>query len=374
MYLRGISIQNYRNLQPSSLGLAEGFWLILGANGHGKSNFLEAITVLCLGKSIADRDKDLIGFGEQFFRLEGRFTREERGDLESVVRMGPDGKEMLIFGTAVKRLAAFIGEASCVVFSAEDVDIVLGEPTNRRQFLNEAISQTSQGYIFDLSRYRRALDQKNRLLKDISHRLAPVSSLDVWNGNLAQYGGRVCARRARFIRRLGEVATSLYARLSNEAEVLEIGYEPSVPAPELPEQWPDAMLVATNERRNEEVQRGVSLVGPQRDDISLKLDGQDARAFASRGQARTIALSLRLAQAEIAQKQTGEWPILLLDDVFAELDGSRRGLLATIAAQAQQIFVTTASDTDVPSVEGLKYGHINVTKGSIEILRAPNTA
>ncbi|MCC6484746.1 MAG: DNA replication/repair protein RecF [Armatimonadetes bacterium] len=375
MYLKGISLQNYRNLQPVSLGLGEGFWLILGANGQGKSNFLEAISVLCLGKARrAERDRDLIRFGEDFFRLEGKFSREERGDLESVVRLGPDGKELLIFGTPVGTLAKFIGEASCVTFSSDDVDIVLGEPTARRQFMNEALSQLSQGYIFDLARYRRCRDQKNKALKDIRERLAPVDSVEVWDQNLAQYGGRVCARRARFVRQISELSAKIYARLSAEAEGLQVSYEPNVSAPEEAPQWPEAMLQAIVEKRPEEIRRGMSLVGPQRDDLSITLNGVDGRGFASRGQARTIALALRLAQAQLMRKQTGEWPILLLDDVFAELDETRRALLSEMVSEAGQVFATAASEGDVPALEQRQMGLITLRRGQIEVEKTAEAA
>lgn len=368
MYLKGISIQNYRNLAPVSLGLGPGFWLVLGANGQGKSNFLEAVSVLCLGKARrAERDRDLIRFGESFFRLEGHFVREERGDLESVVRLGPEGKELLIFGSPVGRLAKFVGEALCVLFTSEDIEIILGEPTERRQYMNEALSGLSQGYIFDLSRCRRSLEQKNRALKDVRERLAGPESLEVWDQNLAQYGGRVCARRARFIRQVSEIASEIYGELSGAAERLTLDYQPCVSPPPEPSGWPEAILQATRQRRSDELRRGMSLVGPQRDDICVMLDGVDARSFASRGQARTIALALRLAQARLARKQGGEWPVLLLDDVFAELDQTRRRLLLQMVGEADQVFASAASDTDVPKLEGGRMGVLTLERGQIEM-------
>ena len=222
MYLKAISIQNYRNLEPVSMALGQGFWAVLGENGQGKSNLLEAVSVLCMGRSRkADRDRDLVRFGDSFMRLEGRVSREKRVDSESVVRVSEEGKELLLFGSAVTRLAKFIGEASCVLFNSNDVEMVLGEPSGHRLFLNEALGQVNQAYLFDLGRCRRALEQKNRALKDVRKGYAPASSIGIWDTQLSQHGGRVCARRDAFLRRLGDEAARLYTRPSRGAEELE---------------------------------------------------------------------------------------------------------------------------------------------------------
>lgn len=263
MYLKGISIQNYRNLEPISIALGKGFWAVLGENGQGKSNLLEAVSVLCMGRSRkASRDNDLIRFGESFMRLEGRFSREQRGDLESVVRVSEQGKELLLFGSAVTRLAKFIGEASCVLFNSNDVEMVLGEPSGRRLFLNEALGQVNQAYLFDLSRCRRALEQKNRALKDVKKGYALASSIGIWDSQISQHGGRVCARRAAFLGRLGDEAARLYSRLSSGAEALETRYAPSAGMPDDPERWAEQIAERIAERKQDEILRGVSLVGP----------------------------------------------------------------------------------------------------------------
>lgn len=368
MYLRGISIQNYRNLEPVSMALGQGFWAVLGENGQGKSNLLEAVSVLCMGRSRkAGRDRDLVRFGESYMRLEGRFSREHRGDLESAVRVSEEGKELLLFGSAVTRLAKFIGEASCVLFNSNDVEMVLGEPSGRRLFLNEALGQVNQAYLFDLGRSRRALEQKNRALKDVRKGFAPASSIGIWDSQLSQHGGRVCARRDAFLRRLGDEAARLYTRLSGGAEELETRYVPSAGVPDDPERWAEQIAERIAERKQDEILRGISLVGPQRDDFTMTLDGADVRSFASRGQARTAALALRLAQCRIAFEDTGEWPIVLLDDVFAELDVSRRQLVAELAGEAQQVFASSASESDLPPEMQPAPGVIRVCRGSVAI-------
>jgi len=369
MHLQSISILNFRNIEPFSSGFGKGFWAVLGANGQGKSNLLEAIAMLCSGRSRrTERDRETIRMHETWMSLDGTLEREMRGEARLSVRLTPEGrKELTVFGAPVGRLAKYITEASCVVFSSEDVEIVLGEPTLRRQYINEAVSQASHGYIYDLSRYRRALEQKNRALKLVRERLAPPDSLDVWDAQIADYGGRVCARREKFIRGLARLAAEMYARLSDSAEPLAVSYDPSVPAPEALEEWPRALADALRGRRQEEIARGVSLVGPQRDDLKMDIGGLTARSFASRGQARTAALALRLSQASLAREQTGEWPIVLMDDVFSELDSRRRELLAAVASEAEQVFATAASASDLPDLDAVLAGRVLVERGALRV-------
>ncbi len=371
MHLQSISILNFRNIEPLSAGLDTGFWAVLGSNGQGKSNLLEAIAMLCSGRSRrTERDRETIRMHESWMSLDGTVEREMRGEARLSVRLTPEGrKELSVFGAPVGRLAKYITEASCVVFSSEDAEIVLGEPTLRRQYINEAVSQASHGYIYDLSRYRRALEQKSRALKQVRERLSPPDSLDVWDAQIADYGGRVCARREKFIRILARLASEIYGRLSDSAEALAVSYDPSVPAPEALEEWPRALAEALHSRRQEEIARGVSLVGPQRDDLKMEIGGLLARPFASRGQARTAALALRLSQASLAREQTGEWPIVLMDDVFSELDARRRELLAEVAAEAEQVFATAASESDLPDLSAVLAGRVSVAKGLIRVER-----
>lgn len=369
MHLQSISILNFRNIEPFSSGFGKGFWAVLGANGQGKSNLLEAIAMLCSGRSRrTERDRETIRMHETWMSLDGTLEREMRGEARLSVRLTPEGrKELTVFGAPVGRLAKYITEASCVVFSSEDVEIVLGEPTLRRQYINEAVSQASHGYIYDLSRYRRALEQKNSALKLVRERLAPPDSLDVWDAQIADYGGRVCARREKFIRGLARLAADTYGRLSDSAESLAVSYDPSVPAPEALEEWPRALADALRGRRQEEIARGVSLVGPQRDDLKMDIGGLTARSFASRGQARTAALALRLSQASLAREQTGEWPIVLMDDVFSELDSRRRELLAAVASEAEQVFATAASASDLPDLDAVLAGRVLVERGALRV-------
>lgn len=373
MYLKGISIQNYRNLQPASIALGPGFWTVLGSNGQGKSNLLEAISVLCMGRS-RKADRDLVRFDAGFMRLEGKFSREVRGDLESVVRISPQGKELLLFDSPSVRISRFIGEASCVLFNSGDVEMVLGEPSGRRLFLNEALGQISQPYLADLGRSRRALEQKNSALKGVRQRAALPSSLDIWDRQLVMHGARVCARRQSFLERLGAQAASLYAELSGGGEALSLVYCPSsgVPGPDV--RWEDHIASTIAARRGEEIARGISLVGPQRDDFTMKLDGADVRSFASRGQARTVALALRIAQSALAFEDTGEWPILLMDDVFAELDAARRQTVAALCSRAQQVFASAASETDLPDVRQYAPGVIRVARGAVGVQEKPDAA
>lgn len=367
MHLQRITVLNFRNLEPCSLELGPGFWAVLGDNGQGKSNFLEACGVLCSGRSHrTERERDLARRGERWFTVEGRIWREQRGPVDLAVRLTPEGrKELLANGSRSPSQTVYAREASSVRFSSDDVEIVRGEPSLRREFLNEAASLVSQGYVYDHNRFRRALEQKSRALRDIRERQASEASLDVWDAQLADYAGRVCARRERLLRELAPLAAGLYARLSGGEEELKLSYSPDVPAPASLEDWPGAIAAALSARRKEELERGIPLTGPQRDDVSIVIGGMDARAFASRGQCRTAALALRLAQARLVLEQTGEWPLLLMDDVFAELDDRRRRLLMESASAAGQTLAAAASLSDLPGPEVAFAGRIRVSRGML---------
>ncbi|BCW99350.1 MAG: DNA replication and repair protein RecF [Armatimonadota bacterium] len=367
MHIRRITILNFRNLEPTNLELTAGFWAVLGDNAQGKSNFLEACSVLCRGQSHrTERERELARRGDRWFTIEGRIWREQRGGVDLAVRLNPEGKkELLTNGSRASSLTKYAQEAASVHFSSDDVEVVRGEPSLRRDFLNEVASLVSQGYVYDYSRFRRALEQKSRALKDIRDRLAPLSSLDVWDHQLADYAGRVCARRERLVRELAPLVRDLYGHLSGGLEDLVLSYAPDVPAPPSLEGWPSAIASALAARRGEELERGIPLTGPQRDDVSITIGGMDARAFASRGQCRTAALALRLAQARLVREQTGEWPVLLMDDVFAELDERRRGLLMQAASEAEQTLAAAASESDLPGQDGVFAGRLRVSKGML---------
>ncbi len=369
MHLQRITMLNFRNLEPCTLELQGGFWAVLGDNGQGKSNFLEACALLCSGRSHrTEREREMARRGEDWFTVEGRLSRERRGPVDLAVRLTPEGrKELLANGSRAPSLGAYAGEASCVRFSSDDVETIRGEPSLRREFLNEAASLVSRGYIYDYSRFRRVLEQKSRALRDVREGLVPAGALDVWDAQLADYAGRVCARRERLVRELAPLAAELYARLSGGAEELAVSYAPDVPAPDSLEGWPAAVAKALAARRPEEIQRGIALTGPQRDELTVMIGGMEARAFASRGQCRTAALALRLAQARLVSRLTGEWPVLLMDDVFAELDATRRALLMEAASEAGQALAAAASEADLPRDDGGFAGRIRVSRGILSI-------
>lgn len=317
-----------------------------------------------------EKDRELISFEADWFRLEGKLEREEQGEVELSVRLTPEGgREMFVYGSKVPRLSTYMAESGCVYFDSNDVELILGEPTWRRQFLNEGVSAVSPGYLADLARYRRVLEQKNRLLKDIRAGLAPVSALDMWNPQVAEYGSRLCHRRQAWLEGLSGMAGELYTLLSDGREDLALQYAPSVPAPETEGDWQGVFLEVLEKVKRDEAQRGVALVGPQRDDMTVLISGRPARSFASRGQARTAALSLRLAQARLARERTGQWPVLLMDDIFAELDPLRRRLVAEAAAEAQQVFAAAASQADLPELPSGLAGRLDVSGGTIALTR-----
>ncbi len=177
----------------------------------------------------------------------------------------------------------------------------------------------------------------------------------------------MCARRARFVRQIGGLAEGLYSEISGGGEPFSLSYEPTVPAPESAEQWPAVLADAIHARRQDEITRGVALIGPQRDDLKITINEMDARSFASRGQARSAALAFRLAQAQLTFDLTQEWPVLLMDDVFSELDSSRREVLGNLAARAEQALATAAAETELPGMDSGWAGRIVLEQGCLSV-------
>ena len=356
MYLSRLTLTNYRNFRSLELDLPPGLVLILGDNAQGKTNLLEAAYLLAIAKSYRTNvERELIHWPAQ--RSSGPETpgtpdseqtiisgevEQQGGRLRVIVGLriaseeGAGGalvqKQIRVNGVATTA-AGLVGRVNAVLFSATDIDLVQGAPAGRRRFLDILISQVDRTYLRTLQRYQRVLTQRNHLLRLIREGRSAPDDLDFWNGELAKEGSVLVVRRVQVVQRLAPLAMQSYKGLAGEEE-LSISLQVSVPA--------EDVAGALASQRSAEIRAGMTLAGPHRDDLGVAVDGMPAATYASRGQARTIALALRLAEAVFLREERREEPILLLDDVLSELDPQRRRRVLEEASSYQQVLVTSA--------------------------------
>jgi DNA replication and repair protein RecF len=369
--LRHLSLRHYRNYAALDAAFQPGLVLLNGANAQGKTNLLEAIYLLATTKSARARtDGDLISWAERdplspaaFARVVGQV---ERGGadytMEIVIREGgAEGQTRKRFklNGAERKAGEVVGTVHAVFFAPTDVDLVAGSPSVRRRFLDVMLCQLDVGYFRALSRYNKVVVQRNALLRQVREGTQPASSLSYWDNGLCEYGGRVVAQRAMAADALAESAAERHSALSGGLETLRVEYRPACAGISSGDLAAGGALAATEAlraaialQRGREISAGMSLVGPHRDDLGFNVNDVDATAFGSRGQQRTATLAMKLGELAYMRSQSGEQPLLLLDDATSELDPRRRSAILQVAGEGRQTFVTSAdgsSGTEFPA-------------------------
>lgn len=337
MRITGLKLHNFRNYRDLESAFEPSLTVFTGLNGAGKTNVLEAIFLCALGRSHrTGRDNELIRMGEmEAMVLVNLTTRGGSRSIREELTFG-ERKRIFLDGAPVSRSGELMGCLNVVMFSPEDLTLVKGGPAERRRFMDMEISQLKPAYYYDLQQYNQALKQRNNLLKEGLETSGDM--LELWDEQLSRLGARIEVERAAFCRDLRELAGELHDHMSSGQEELRVAYEPNVPCGDedlIREAIADA-LVGNLER---DLLRGFTSVGPHRDDLLLELNGCDVRTYGSQGQQRTTALSLKLSEIALMERLRQEKPVLLLDDVFSELDERRRELLLS-AIEGCQGFIT----------------------------------
>jgi DNA replication and repair protein RecF len=370
MILRHLSLQQFRSYESLRQEFSPSLNILVGANAQGKTNLLEAVYLLATSKSMrGNRDVELIRWDAPASVVSGEVLREKANDIQIEVALSRTEKKSLVVNTVrVTRAMEFVGQLKAVSFSSSDLEVVRGEPSRRRRFLDLEISQLSPSYCHALACYRKVVEQRNRLLKlarDRTLRGTVEDTLDAWTEQLVSYGSRLVERRQHFLTRLEEFAQPIHSLLTDGRERLTLAYDPSFKAPVTLERIQDAFRQALLEMRQEEFRRQVGLVGPQRDDIMFLMNGRDVRTFGSQGQQRTVALSMKLAEVELMRDLTGESPVCLLDDVFSELDARRRGHIFDVTLDSCQTFLSTTDIELLPEAVLSRCCVYEVTDGEL---------
>jgi DNA replication and repair protein RecF len=331
--LRRLQLRNHRNYAQLDISMAPGVNVFLGANGQGKTNLLEAVAMLALSASPrARREVELVGPVAGASRIEADVESSGRL-MELVIALNVEGeraRRTIEVDGARRRAVDLPGHFRVTLFWPDDLGLVKAGPDQRRRFLNQLLVQVQPGYARALSGMRRILEQRNSLLKKMAAGEAAAGQLEVWNEELVRVGTEVVDARAGAVNELAPEAARFHAEIGG-GEQLEIEYMGP----------PEDMAAAVHNSLAEDLRRGSTSIGPHRDDLRVLLDGQDARGYSSQGQQRTAVVSLKLAEAELVARRTGERPVLLLDDVLSELDLERRGALLRQVGGGGQVVITS---------------------------------
>lgn len=334
MIIKSLELDQFRNYHSLSMTFDSGTNILYGDNAQGKTNILEAIYLSATTKSHkGSKDRDIVHFCAEEAHIR---TYIEKDGLENRVDMHlrkSKSKGIAINGQKIKKAADLLGLLNVVFFSPEDLSIIKNGPAERRRFVDMELCQLDSFYLYNLNNYNKIVNQRNKLLKELSFNPGLKDTLSIWDSQLLSYGSKVIERRISFVEQLNDIIYDIHRKLSGDKEDLRIIYEPDV-------------TLQDYERRLQEGQdRDIRLkqtsTGPHRDDFCFKVGDIDIRKFGSQGQQRTAALSLKLSEIELVKKITKDTPVLLLDDVLSELDSNRQNYLLNSIGDIQTIITCT---------------------------------
>ena len=347
MIIRQVSLENFRNYGKQTLVFHEKLNLFLGNNAQGKTNLLESLFIMGLGKSFrTNKDADMIAFGKDFARancaIEG-----EKGETDIDIVYKNEGKIIKVDGVKLNRSVDLLENVYIVVFSPDDLRIIKDGPEQRRRFLDRELCQIKPVYYSDLGNYKKVLKNRNSLLREKN----PDRTLfDVFDTSLAEYGARIAKERKEFTKRLQDISSGIHSDISSGTEQLKIEYETKVEDKE-------SFRYHLQKNFESDLYKGYTGFGPHKDDLKIEINGTDIRTYGSQGQQRTAALSMKLAEIGLIKQETGCNAILLLDDVLSELDGSRQRFLIESMKDIQVFITATEIDPNVKALlpEGYEF-------------------
>ena len=360
MKIKKLFLQNFRNYEQETFTFSDGLNVLFGKNGQGKTNCAEAVFYLCTGASLRIKhDKQLVKMGAEFAKITAE-AENRYGNVTIEALIYENKREIRVNGSKISKNADLMGHINSVFFSPGELRLIQDGPDERRRFMNISISQTSPAYYTALLRYNKILDQRNALLKNPDYNLV-LDTLPVWDEQLCKYAGLIGVKRKEFLEKLAPLAKQMHTFLTDGAEELVVRGDRSYDG--------DETEIAESLKRRlancyeKDMRLGFTTVGPHRDDIDVLVGGMDAKAYASQGQTRTSALALKLAEVQIFKEISGEYPVLVLDDVMSELDLPRRKKLVQHIQGMQTIITCTHTNRVLYGTESNK---IRIESGKIK--------
>ena len=354
MWINNIKINNFRNYNNEEIELNKNINIFYGENAQGKTNIMEAIFLSSMGKSFrAKKDKEMIKIGENKATVEILFSKKDR---EGKIKIDLSNKKSIYLnGIKLKKLSELLGNINIVIFTPDDINILKGGPQNRRRFLDIMISQLKPNYMYNLNLYLKTLEQRNNYLRQIKEYNKDENLLEIWDEKLAEYAYNIYKYRNEFINKIKNKIKNIHKEITNNKENIEIEYITECESKE-------KYLNLLKERRKLDIIKGYTTKGIHRDDFNIYINEKQLNIYGSQGQHRTAILSLKLSELNIILEETGEYPILLLDDFMSELDESRRKhFLENI--KDTQIIITCTEKFDIENKNILIY---NVKDGKVK--------
>lgn len=364
MFVNKLELKNFRNYENFNIEFNKNLNIIIGSNAQGKTNLIESIYVSCFGKSFrATNDKDLILSNNNYNYVKLEVSKRHT-DIKIEYRIHKKlNKEIKINNNSIKKLSEILGNIYVVLFSPEDLELVKGSPGIRRKFLNRELSNINKKYCHNLIEYKKILKQRNNILK--KNIKGSDQMLEIFTDQLIEKGTKIILSRIDFLEKVNFISNNIHNKLTNNNEKLKIEYLSNINL-ENGKNYDKIKKSFKNKvikNKNRELKMGYTLVGPHRDDFDLFINDKDVKKFGSQGQQRTVALSLKLSEIDLIKNETNEYPVLLLDDVFSELDINRQASLLQIFKNTQTIITSTDFNkvlknkiTDYKLVE-IKDGH-----------------
>ena len=368
MKLTNLQLQNFRNYESVQLEFTDGVHVFIGENAQGKTNLMESIYALAMTKSHrTTNDKELIGWNKEFATIKGTVEKTAtKTNLE--LQFSKKGKIAKVNYLEQKRLSSYLGNLNVILFAPENLTLVKGSPQNRRKFVDMELGQMSSLYLYDLVEYNRVLKQRNTYLKQLAiKKKQPDEYLEVLSEMLSELASKIVFHRLDFMKQLEALAIPIHDQLSLGREKFSVSYQATIPLEDglTPSQMKEIYIEQFKKNQTREADQATTLIGPHRDDLIFYLNEIPVQTYGSQGQQRSTVLSLKLAEIELMKLSTGEYPLLLLDDVLAELDDDRQTHLIKAIENKVQTFITTTS------LDGIKQQFINepvvipIEKGTI---------
>jgi len=364
MIVNSITVRNFRNYAYTRVELSDGVNVFVGGNAQGKTNLLEAVTVASLGRSMRTaNDREMIREGQVRAKVTAETVKAAANEKVDLIIDKAVKKRVAINGLPILKLGELMGVLPSVFFSPDELKTIKASPEERRRFIDVALCQISRGYFYLLKRYNKLLSQRNRLLKNAKDATTVfLDQLKIWDEQLAKEGGKIIRTRRAYIARLTQSAGGVHARLTGGAEKLSLEYEGA--AGDDSETAKGSLLAEIERTKERDLRLGYTTSGPHKDDIAITIDGRDARKYGSQGQIRTAVLALKLAELTLIEGESGERPVLLLDDVLSELDMARQAKLMEMVMGYQVIITCTHIDEELrEKLEGAKY--FKIQNGSV---------
>ena len=368
MKLTNLQLQNFRNYESVQLEFTDGVHVFIGENAQGKTNLMESIYALAMTKSHrTTNDKELIGWNKEFATIKGTVEKTTtKTNLE--LQFSKKGKIAKVNFLEQKRLSSYLGNLNVILFAPENLTLVKGSPQNRRKFVDMELGQMSSLYLYDLVEYNRVLKQRNTYLKQLAiKKKQPDEYLEVLSEMLSELASKIVFHRLDFMKQLEALAIPIHDQLSLGREKFSVSYQATIPLEDglTPSQMKEIYMNQFKKNQTREADQATTLIGPHRDDLIFYLNEVPVQTYGSQGQQRSTVLSLKLAEIELMKLSTGEYPLLLLDDVLSELDDDRQTHLIKAIENKVQTFITTTS------LDGIKQQFINepvvipIEKGTI---------